>query len=97
MKSCCATTELHRRHRNHAADFHITARRLAEFLESVEAEEVVLTQRLRDSENRAVRLGIVARDQNADAQPEQPSPAQAAEHLAAYMDEETVGQLYGAF
>ena len=55
-----ASAELHRRNRNHAGTFHITARRLAEFLESVEAEELLLTQRLRDAENRPIRLGIVS-------------------------------------
>jgi hypothetical protein len=54
-----ATAELHRRRKNHAGTFDVTARRLAEFLESVEAEELLLTQRLRDAESRSTRLGIV--------------------------------------
>jgi hypothetical protein len=92
-----ATTELHRRHRNHAASFNVTARRLAEFLESVEAEELLLTQRLRDSESRAIRLGIVAGAQGAGALPERQLPDQAREHSADSVDEEMVGELYGEF
>ena len=34
-----ATKELHQRRRNYSADFTVTARQLAEFLQSVEAEE----------------------------------------------------------
>ena len=37
-----ATNELHQRRRNHSADFTVTARQLAEFLQSVEAEEKLL-------------------------------------------------------
>lgn len=92
-----ATTELHRRHRNHAASFHVTARRLAEFLESVEAEEILLTQRLRDRESRPIRLGIVAGAQGAPAVPELQSPAQVTEHFAAPVAEEMIGELYGEF
>jgi hypothetical protein len=90
-----AATELLRRNRNHAASFNVTARRLAEFLESGEAEELLLTQRLRDRESRSIRLGIVARVQVSDALPEQQSPGQAAEHVAAAGDEEMIGELYG--
>jgi len=39
------------------ACLHITARRLAEFLQSVEAEEALLMQRLRDGESRNILLG----------------------------------------
>ncbi|MGH7839285.1 MAG: transposase, partial [Candidatus Binataceae bacterium] len=53
-----ATAELRRRYQSHSAGFHITARRLAEFLQSVESEEALLAQRLRDGESRALRLGI---------------------------------------
>jgi hypothetical protein len=43
-----ATAELLRRHQNHSTGFHVTARRLDEFLQSIEAQENLLTQRLRD-------------------------------------------------
>lgn len=92
-----ATTELLRRNRNHAASFNVTARRLAEFLESVEAEELLLTQRLRDSESRSIRLGIVAGAQVLDALPEQQSSGQATQHVAAAADKEMIGELYGEF
>ena len=53
-----ATQELHQRCHNHSASFPISARQLAEFLESVEAEEVLLSQRLSDLESKAIRLTL---------------------------------------
>jgi hypothetical protein len=92
-----ATTELLRRHHSHAASFNVTARRLAEFLESVEGEELLLTQRLRDRESRSIRLGIVGGAHDNDASPEPQSPGQAIEHVAVAMGEEMIGELYGEF
>lgn len=50
-----ATEELRQRYHNHSASFSVTARHLAEFLESVEAEERLLTQRLSDLESSEIR------------------------------------------
>lgn len=47
-----ASVELRRRQQGHARHFAPTARRLAEFLASLEGQEAVLTQRLRDLEAR---------------------------------------------
>jgi putative transposase len=55
-----ATAEMRRQHHNHSRHFSITARRVAEFLQSIETEEVLLTQRLRDHENHSTRLELVA-------------------------------------
>jgi len=49
-----ATAELRRQHQGRGRRLRITARRLADFLVSVEAEEVLLEQRLRDAETRDV-------------------------------------------
>ncbi len=49
-----ATAELRQRHQRHARQFAITARQLADFLASLEAEEVLLEQRQRDAEGRDV-------------------------------------------
>jgi hypothetical protein len=49
-----ATLELRRRHQRHAQQFTLTARTLAEFLVSLEAEEVLLGQRRRDAALREV-------------------------------------------
>jgi hypothetical protein len=87
-----ATTELH--HRNRSSRFHITAQRLAEFLESVEAEEVLLTQRLRDRESLTIRLGIAAGGENRDTVIEQHAPARPHDDAAV---DEAVGELYGEF
>ncbi len=45
-----ATAEMRKRLHNQSKELSITARRLAEFLASAEAHEVVLTQRLQDTE-----------------------------------------------
>jgi putative transposase len=50
-----ATEELRQRYKNNSATFDVTARRLAEFLQSVEAEETLLTQRLSDLESSEIR------------------------------------------
>jgi putative transposase len=49
-----ATTELRKRQQEHIKHASITAKRLAEFLASAEAHEVLLTQRLQDAELRDV-------------------------------------------
>ena len=41
---------------NHSGQFAITARKLAEFLESVEVEEAILIQRLSDLEARSLHV-----------------------------------------
>lgn len=52
-----ATAELRRQSQRHGEQFTITARRLAAFLASVESEETLLTQRLRDADtNRVLRV-----------------------------------------
>lgn len=49
-----ASQELRRRMKLHSKQFNVTAANLAQFLESVEAEEALLRQRLADREARAV-------------------------------------------
>ena len=49
-----ATKELRALKNSHSQQFTVTAKKLADFLESVEAEEVMLVQRLRDAEGRKV-------------------------------------------
>jgi len=47
--------ELRKRSENHSGHFLITARKIAEFLESVEVEEAILIQRLSDLESRSLQ------------------------------------------
>jgi hypothetical protein len=54
-----ATKELRRRCQLHTAQFSVTAHQLAAFLRSVEAEEVLLSQRLRDHASQAIRADVV--------------------------------------
>ena len=49
-----ATTELQKRKSNHHQEFNFRAKKLAEFLSTVEAEEVLLAQRLRDNQGKEV-------------------------------------------
>ena len=49
-----ATKELRALKASHSQQFSVTAKKLADFLESIEAEEVMLMQRLRDAEGRKV-------------------------------------------
>lgn len=90
-----ASAELHRRNKNHAGTFHITARRLAEFLESVEAEELLLTQRLRDTENRPIRMGIVSNTATQDVQT--PGTAASEGGHPPRLDDGAACEVYGAF
>jgi hypothetical protein len=53
-----ASKELRRRHQCHSGQLKITARKLADLLQSIEADEVLLAQRLRDRESRILRLGM---------------------------------------
>jgi putative transposase len=53
-----ASREILKRRQEHSRKGGITARRLADFLISIESEEVLLQQRLRDRESAAVRNGI---------------------------------------
>jgi len=55
-----ASKELHRRRQCHSQGVAITAWKLADFLQSVEADELVMTQRLRDQEAQATRRAPAA-------------------------------------
>lgn len=55
-----ATAELRRRNQRHSWQLTVTARKLADFLASLEAEEALLEQRLRDSAVKEVLAGLEA-------------------------------------
>jgi putative transposase len=50
-----ATQELRKRHREHARHRGLSAAAIGDFLQSVEAQEILLTQRLRDRQARPIR------------------------------------------
>jgi hypothetical protein len=54
-----ATAELRKRMQNHSRNLPLTARRLADFIVSVESEESFLLQQRRDAEARRIRRGKV--------------------------------------
>ena len=92
-----ATAELRRQHQNHSAGFHITARRLAEFLQSVEAEETLLTQRLRDGESRALRWESLHSLKTGCSRRATICASALTAWMASPVDDETIGELYGEF
>jgi hypothetical protein len=49
-----AADELRRRYKHHSRQFNVTAKKLAQFLESVESEEVLLRQRIADREGHTI-------------------------------------------
>lgn len=94
-----ATNELRALKNSHSQQFTVTAKKLADFLESVEAEEAMLVQRLCDAEGRNVLEKInggapvahpqerpaVRREQRSnDIETEQPSYENERERLEIY-------------
>jgi transposase InsO family protein len=53
-----AAQEMRKLKRHESGDFTVTSRKLAEFLESVQAEELVLEQRLNDTESRSGKANL---------------------------------------
>ncbi len=66
-----ATRELVKTRKEHCKSFYVTAKKLAVFFESVEAEEQLLTQRLHDTSQREI-MRIVGEESN---QPSGPLPS----------------------
>lgn len=93
-----ASTELHKRHQNHLQRVNVNARRLAEFLQSVEGDEVLLTQRLRDREGKTTRTVGGDPTRTEDSQTKNKSPA-GNEVICAFRQnevEESI-EIYGEF
>jgi len=93
-----ATEELRQRYHNHSAAFDVTARQLAEFLQSVEAQETLLTQRLSDLESRTIRLTLTNIAGDGGREPVQHcSKLSAAEVDSRPPEEFVIGEVYGEF
>jgi hypothetical protein len=58
-----ATQEMRKLNRHESREFTVTSRKLAEFLESVQAEELLLGQRLNDTESRSgkAKLSVLSK------------------------------------
>jgi len=92
-----ATNELHQRRRSHSATFSVTAKQLAEFLQSVEAEEALLVQRLRDLESKETRLILVSKP-DSDCIPSQDNyDGPSAQTVGLSVAETAIDDVYGAF
>ena len=93
-----ATEELRRRYHNHSAAFDVTARQLAEFLQSVEVQETLLTQRLSDLESKTIRLTLTKVAGNGGGRPVQHcSEKPAAEADSPPLVEFVGDEVYGEF
>ncbi len=93
-----ASTELRRQGQRHSQEFEVTAKKLAAFLASVESEEALLLQRLRDRESRNLRdgpSGLMEADRSRASRPEpQPEVAGGAEPTEKTTE---VSEIYGKF
>ncbi len=85
-----ATQELRRTAQQHSAEFHVSARKLAEFLQSVEAEEVLLAQRRNDVESRGAKPALTIL-------PPPNRPVERTSELAASPEAAADLQTYGSF
>jgi len=93
-----ATQEIRRRSHQHSAAFAVTARQLAEFLQSVEAEETLLTQRLSDREGREIRRALTNEaDRIPCGAPVLYSEAAHEQRNHRIVDDLVVDEVYGAF
>lgn len=86
-----ASAELHKRHQQHRQHATLTARQLADFLASLEAEELLLEQRLRDAQAReargdATRPGMEGAPKAERAAPVESQPATGKSTLTLYED-----------
>jgi hypothetical protein len=87
-----ATEEIRKRHRLHSARrLNFNAKTLAIFLESVEAQEVLLAQRACDRESAAVRSGTGSNGSPHDA------PDDTATHFENAISQADVVEIYGEF
>ncbi len=94
-----ASAELRRRYQCHSQGFEITAKKLAEFLASVESEEALLLQRQRDREVRNIRQrdGAIATD-DPSGQGASPSPqAPLEDRMGRIEDAPKSSEVYGEF
>ncbi len=88
-----ATAELHKRRQQHNQKSTLTARQLADFLASLEAEELLLEQRLRDAQAREILASIDESKPGAESaqsvravSPAESKPAEDDKQLTIYED-----------
>jgi hypothetical protein len=92
-----ASSELRRRRQICAGGKGATARKLADFLQSVESEEALLEQRMRDREAQSARntqIAVVFPSPDSGGQESQPAPPIEADRCTATP---TACELYGEF
>jgi putative transposase len=71
-----ATEELRKSMQHQSGEFSITSRKLAEFLDSVQAEEVLLEQRLDDMESRAGKMDLAVVPKTTSPTEHTPAPTE---------------------
>jgi hypothetical protein len=95
-----ASKELHRRRQCHSRSVKITARKLADFLQSVEADELLMAQRLRDQEAQAIRsvpAAVVEASAGSDALREELTAPGDSAAEGRRADSIESGEIYGEF
>jgi putative transposase len=95
-----ATQELRKRHREHARHRGLSATAIGDFLQSVEAQEILLTQRLRDRQARPIRCEYeqtVVQQPLTDSGPTLQSSCAAPPFQSAVIESAEEYETYGAF
>lgn len=92
-----ASNELRRRQQCHSQGLAITARKLAGFLQSVEADELLMAQRLRDQEAPAARNVPAAVAPTPSCASELRAEQAESDDVAAAVDPAGSGEIYGEF
>jgi hypothetical protein len=95
-----ATQELRKRHREHARQRSLSARTIGDFLQSIEAQEILLAQRLRDYQARAFRCEyeqVVAQQSPTDSRLTVQSSCASSLFQTAVVERAEEYETYGAF
>jgi hypothetical protein len=91
-----ASSELRKRQQCHSQGLVITARRLAGFLQSVEADELLMAQRLRDQEAHTARNSLSVVSSMPPSSADGDDPLMEA-NVAANAETVETGEIYGEF
>ena len=92
-----ASSELRRRQQSHSQGLVITAKKLAGFLQSVEADELLMAQRLRDQEAQATRNFLSVVPVNSACSIGVGRRTSGAKHHGRYRESGDSGEVYGEF
>ena len=92
-----ASNELRKRQQRHSQALVITAKRLAGFLQSVEADELLMAQRLRDQEAQTARNSLSVVPSMPPSSADVDGALMEANAVAANAETMKTGEVYGEF